>query len=58
MKPTKLKPDAEANDAVEAIVTEEIEVNVIDEIVAADEAIVIDEVIARHHFGRCGQPGH
>ena len=52
------KADTEANDAIEAIVTEEIEVNVIDEIVAADEAIVIDEVIARHHFGRCGQPGH
>ncbi len=38
--------DAEANDAVEAIVTKEIEANVIDEIVAANEAIVIDEVIA------------
>ena len=38
--------DAKANDSVEAIVTEEIEANVIDEIIAADEAIVIDEVIA------------
>ena len=38
--------DAKANDAVEAIVTEEIEANVIDGIVAADDAIVIDEVIA------------
>jgi hypothetical protein len=38
--------DAEVNEAVEAIVTKEIESNVIDEIVAADEAIVIDEVIA------------
>jgi len=32
--------DAEANDTVEAIVTKEIEANVIDEIVAADEAIL------------------
>ncbi len=38
--------DAKADDAVEAIVTKEIEANVIDEIVAADEAIVIDEVSA------------
>jgi hypothetical protein len=38
--------DAEADNAVEAIVTEEIEANVIDKIVAADEAIVIYEVIA------------
>ncbi len=38
--------DAEADNAVEAIVTEEIEANVIDKIVAADKAIVIYEVIA------------
>ncbi len=38
--------DAEADNAVEAIVTKEFEANVIDEIVAADEAIVIDEVTA------------
>ena len=34
--------DTEANDAVEAIVTEEIEANVINEIVAAKEAILDD----------------
>jgi hypothetical protein len=38
--------DAKVNDAIEAIVTKEIEANVIDGIVAADDAIVIDEVIA------------
>ena len=38
--------DAEVDEAVDAIVTKEIESNVIDEIIAADEAIVIDEVIA------------
>ena len=35
--------DTEADDAVEAIVTEEIEATVINKIVAADEAIVIDD---------------
>ena len=38
--------DAKVDEAVEVIVTKEIESNVIDEIIAADEAIVIDEVIA------------
>jgi hypothetical protein len=38
--------DAEVDEAIEAIVTKEIESNVIDKIVAANKAIVIDEVIA------------
>ena len=42
----KAKANAKANDAVEAIVTERIEANVINEIVAANEAITIDKVIA------------
>jgi hypothetical protein len=40
------RADAQVDEAVEAIVTKEIESNVIDKIVAADEAIVIGEVIA------------
>jgi hypothetical protein len=38
--------DAEVTDAVEVIVTKEIEANVINEIVAAEQVIVIDEVFA------------
>ena len=38
--------DAEANEADEAIVSNEFKANVIGEIVAADEAIVIDKVVA------------
>ena len=38
--------DAEANETGGAIVADEIKANVIDKIVAADEAILIDEVIA------------
>ena len=39
--------DTEADDAIESIVTKEIKANVITEIVAADEAIVINEVITK-----------
>jgi hypothetical protein len=38
--------DAEANETGGAIVADEIKANVIDKIVAANEAILIDEVIA------------
>ena len=38
--------DAKANETGGAIVADEIKANVIDKIVAADEAIVFDEVIA------------
>jgi hypothetical protein len=46
MKPTKLRPIHEADVKAGAIVTKEIEANMINEIIAADEAIVINEVFA------------